>query len=123
MTDVEILGGSPRFSIEHISDVVAGACARAGARCAILYGSYARGTADAFSDVDLLIVHETSRPFLERFRDFIGLLDALPGTELLVYTPLELEAMRRRGGLVGRAIEEGLILYGSLHQAGDPGQP
>lgn len=85
---------------------------RAGAQRAVLFGSYARGTADAASDLDLLIVCETERAFLERFRLFPEILEAFPGAELLVYTPSELEAMRARGGFVAQVEREGLVLYG-----------
>lgn len=36
----------------------------------IIFGSVARGEADQWSDLDLVIVADTSRPFLERYRDF-----------------------------------------------------
>lgn len=111
MSDVAILGGSPRFSIDEIRRVVAGACARLGAERAVLFGSYARGEADAYSDVDLLIVCETPLPFLERFRLMGDVLRALPGCEMLVYTPAELREMQRRGGVVARALAEGLVLH------------
>ena len=111
MHDVQILKGGARFSVEGIRRVVASACERVGAERAILFGSYARGTADAWSDVDLLIVCATREPFLERFRLFPEILEALPGCELLVYTPAEIEERRARGGVVGRAVEEGILLH------------
>jgi len=42
------------------------------ARKVIVFGSVARGDADAFSDLDLIIVADTTRPFFERFKDFVG---------------------------------------------------
>lgn len=45
------------------------------ARKAIVFGSVARGEADEWSDLDLVIVADTARPFLERYRDFEGLYD------------------------------------------------
>ena len=37
------------------------------ARKVIAFGSVARGDADAWSDLDLIIVAHTARPFFERF--------------------------------------------------------
>lgn len=121
MGEVEIVSGPPRFSSGEIRRVVADACRRAGARRALLFGSYARGTADSASDLDLLIVCETERPFLERFRLFREILDAFPGAELVVYTPSELEAMRARGGFVEQVEREGIVLYDAARpSAPDP---
>ena len=61
MSDVEILGGPPRFTLDAIRRVVTTACRRAGAERAVLFGSYARGDADAYSDVDLLIGRASCR--------------------------------------------------------------
>jgi predicted nucleotidyltransferase len=111
LADVEIVSGGPRFALEEIRRVVASACARSAAERAILFGSYGRGSADVLSDVDLLIVCPTALPFVERYRLFGDILDAFPGTDLLVYTPEELEEMRARSGFVERAEREGIALY------------
>jgi HEPN domain-containing protein/predicted nucleotidyltransferase len=113
MSDVEILSGPPRFAVEDVRRVVARACRREGARRAILFGSYARGDADAYSDVDLLIVCETPRPWLERHRVFADVLDAFPGSDLLIYTPAELEEVRARSGFIDRVERAGVVLYGA----------
>lgn len=111
MSDVEILSGPPRFAVDVVRRLVAQACRREGARRAILFGSYARGEADAWSDLDLLIVWETPLPWLERHRAFADVLGAFPGSDLLVYTPAELEEVRARSGFIERAEREGFVLY------------
>lgn len=111
MTEVVIVGGPPRFALEEIQRVVARACEREGARRALLFGSYARGEADALSDVDLLIECESDLPFVERFVRFRDVLQALPGADILVYTPAELAEVRQRSGFVERAEREGIVLY------------
>lgn len=110
MDDVLVLKEAPRFSPEEIRRAAVAGCRRAGACLAVLFGSYARGTADAWSDVDLLFVLETDEPFLERWRLLEDVVRALPGCELLVYTPEELEGMRGRG-VVARALAEGVTLF------------
>jgi predicted nucleotidyltransferase len=112
VSSVEILSGPPRFSIDHVRQVVARACERENATLAILFGSYARGSADASSDLDLMLVWETALPFLDRYRAFIDILDAFPGTDLLIYTPAEFEEMRQRSGFVEQAVREGVVLHG-----------
>jgi predicted nucleotidyltransferase len=82
------------------------------ARKVIVFGSVARGEADAGSDLDLIIVADTARPFFERFKDFSGLYDLWPRLDLLVYTPEELERMAAEGNpLIQQALEEGVVLH------------
>ncbi len=71
----------------------------AGASRAVVFGSWARGEADGFSDLDLVVVMETDRPPLERGLDLARRLDAaLPVVvDLIVYTPVEFAAGRTRG--------------------------
>ena len=110
MPDVEILGGPPRFTQGAIRRVVTAACRRTEAERAVLFGSYARGDADAYSDVDLLIVWPTQRRFFERHELFPDVTAAFPGCDLLVYTPDELAELRERG-VVYEALREGIVLY------------
>ena len=67
------------------------------AKRAIVFGSVARGDADAWSDLDLVVIADTARPFLERHRDFGGLWDVWPRLDLLVYTPEEFARMQAEG--------------------------
>jgi predicted nucleotidyltransferase len=113
MSDVEILSGPPRFAFDAIHRAVAAACRRTGARRAVLFGSYAAGTADAYSDLDLLIVCPTELGFFERSTLFRDLIDSFPGCDLLVYTPAEFEQLRERAGVVGEALRTGIVLYES----------
>ncbi len=110
MSDVEILGGPPRFMLGAIRRVVTTACQRVGAERALLFGSYARGDADAYSDVDLLIVWPTAHSCFERRACFDDIMTAFPGCDLLVYTPAEFEQLRERG-VVYQALKEGIALY------------
>ena len=71
----------------------------AGVRRAIVFGSWARGEADGFSDLDLAVVMSTDLPRVERGRVLTERLEAaLPTTvDLLVYTPEEFEAGAEAG--------------------------
>jgi predicted nucleotidyltransferase len=82
------------------------------ARKVIVFGSVARGDADAWSDLDLIIVADTARPFFERFKDFAGLYDVCPRLDLLIYTPDEFARMvAEERPLISRALEEGVVLH------------
>ena len=84
----------------------------AGARKAIVFGSVARGDADAGSDLDLIIVADTARPFFERHKDFAGLYDVWPRLDLLVYTPEEFAQMvAEERPLIIEALKEGVVLH------------
>ena len=82
------------------------------ARKAIVFGSVARGEADEWSDLDLVIVADTDRAFLDRFRDFVGIYDVWPRLDLLVYTPEELERMRAEGRpFIEHVLAEGVVIH------------
>lgn len=69
----------------------------------IVFGSYARGDYDQYSDLDIIIVCNTKLPFVERFREFHQLF------ELLVYTPQEFEGMvERENPFIMQALEYGI---------------
>ena len=81
----------------------------AGARRALLFGSVARGEADEWSDLDLIVIADTDRTFFERFRDFGGLYEVWPRLDLLVYTSAEFEHMvDEENPFLLRALEEGV---------------
>jgi uncharacterized protein len=82
------------------------------ARKAIVFGSVARGQADEWSDLDLVIVADTDRPFLERYRDFEGIYDVWRRLDLLIYTPDEFAEMRRQGRPFIEHVErEGVVIH------------
>lgn len=60
---------------------------------AYIFGSLARGEIHPGSDLDLIVIKETKRPFLERAREFDDLWEIFPRLDLLVYTPAEFAAL------------------------------
>lgn len=54
-----------------------------------LIGSHATGTATDQSDVDLILVCRTVRPWSERWEEFADLFERFPELDLLIYTPGE----------------------------------
>ncbi len=78
----------------------------------ILFGSVSRGDFHEDSDVDLLIVKQTERRFIERISDVLSLIDVNIPVEPLVYTPdeiIRLQAEKR--DFILTILEEGKIVY------------
>jgi predicted nucleotidyltransferase len=81
----------------------------------ILFGSYAHGQPDEDSDIDLLIIKETSERFLDRLltvrRLTRGTRRGIP-FEPLVFTPQEIEErLRKQDQFIQEIIERGQVLY------------
>ena len=78
-----------------------------------LFGSWARGEEDELSDIDLVVIKQTSTPFLERLREVSTLLPAeVGGVDILVYTPDEFAAMQQDGNAFAEMItEEARLIY------------
>jgi predicted nucleotidyltransferase len=83
-----------------------------GARLAVLFGSHARGTADARSDVDLIIVDDQPLRYLDRISKYFDEIRTTLHQEvdIFVYTSEEFHRMRE-GRFVGKALEEGRVIY------------
>ena len=101
------------LTLKEITDALGPVLEAGGAHRAVLFGSYARGGADEHSDVDLVIIKETQRPFLDRYGEFEGLSRLLDkGMDVLVYTPGEFAAMKDRGNpFISKVMEDGVVIY------------
>lgn len=111
MGDVVVIeGGKPRRDLRELERLLAPPLRTGGAVRALVFGSRARGTADAWSDLDLLVVVRNSdKPFVERWTDFAAILDIEPATDLLVYTEQELQVMQAaQNPFVTQALAEGV---------------
>jgi len=77
----------------------------------LVFGSYARGTQDARSDIDILVVHDSERRFFYRHEDFLDLWDLVPlSIDLLSYTPEEWERIKDRL-FFQKILKEGVTIY------------
>lgn len=75
-----------------------------------LVGSYARGRADLFTDLDILVVMDTDLSFIDRLRMLYPLLALPVDLDLLCYTPGELSRMQDRPFIKNLRREE-VVLY------------
>lgn len=75
-----------------------------------LFGSYVRGDADLFTDLDILVVMKTDRGFVDRLTRLYSLLALPVDLDLLCYTPQEFEALKDRPFLK-RILQEEVVLY------------
>ena len=100
-------------TIGQIRESLAPLIERAGARKAVVFGSYARGNADRYSDLDIIIVHNTDKGFFDRASDFREVRSAWPRSlDMLIYTPDELDEMiSQRRPFIEIALEEGVVIY------------
>lgn len=106
---VAVFNEPSRWSLASLARLAAEPLSAAGAKRAVAFGSYARGVADAWSDLDLVVVIETDLPRLERGRLLDELYDALPvSLDLLVFTPSEFE----------RGVQAGLDVFAAIAAEG-----
>ncbi len=59
-----------------------------------LFGSYASGRADLFTDLDILVVMNTDKPFPDRLTSLYSLLALPVDMDILCYTPEEFGRMK-----------------------------
>lgn len=78
----------------------------------ILFGSCARGDINENSDIDLIIIKDTKRKFLNRIEDVLKLFDPSLHIEPIIYTPSEIKTMKqRKNDFILTALKEGKTIY------------
>ena len=82
---------------------------------ALLFESYTRGTETEHSDLDVIFVEETDKPFLKRLDPYFSPLSDLMngGVDVFVYTPDEFIKMQK-GFFIQRAMKEGVVIPADL---------
>lgn len=78
----------------------------------MVFGSYAKGTATAKSDLDLLVIKETDVPREHRADDLKPLLYRFIHVDLLVYTSEEVEEIAKEElSLMRSILKTGKVVY------------
>jgi uncharacterized protein len=79
----------------------------------ILFGSYARGTADPDSDIDLLVVASFEGSGFRHSLEILNRLDIRLPVDLLAYRPEDVRRRYAEGDpLIREALDHGKVLYG-----------
>ena len=104
----------PDLSVADIKERLSPYFERLGIEKALVFGSFARGTATRRSDIDLIIVMETEKRFFERYDQVAEFESLFAGfhVDTLVYTPEELESISHRP-FIQSALQDGIVIYGS----------
>ena len=95
---------------QAIEDIVVALSRRDAVERAILFGSYAEGRRDLFTDLDILVVMRSPQDFVTRTAEMYQYLTCPVDLDLLVYTPEELTRHGGRG-FIRQALEKGTVIY------------
>jgi len=110
MRGVEQREAYTRLLEEALQDLVSKLSQLEGVRRISLFGSYARGRRDLFTDLDVLVIMETPLSFLERLRMLYQRVSVPVDLDLLCYTPEEFVALKERP-FFKRLLDEEVVLY------------
>lgn len=77
----------------------------------VLFGSMARSDHDEASDIDLIIVYETDKRFLDRLEELYMSWNIPKAVDILAYTPSEYESMAAESGFLQKVLSEGQVIY------------
>lgn len=103
-----------KYEINKIKKAIRSLAIKNNAELALIFGSYARGTNTRHSDLDVIFVEETEKPFLKRLDPYFNPLSEMMrgGVDVFVYTPHEFE--RIKGNFfIKRAMKEGIVAFES----------
>ena len=75
-----------------------------------IFGSYNKRQPDLFTDLDILIIMKTEKPFLERLKEVYSLLSLPVDADILCYTPEEFKKIKRRR-FFKKILEDEVVLY------------
>jgi predicted nucleotidyltransferase len=99
----------PAITAETLQEVMRRILAAGSPRRIVLFGSQARGEAGPGSDLDVLIVEDSSLPRYKRAARYLrALVGIFPAKDVLVWTPQEIEAWSEvPNAFVTTALREG----------------
>jgi len=116
LIDVPTIDIRVRISDEVIMRLVHQIVERFNPKKIILFGSYANGTFRAESDIDLLVIMDTSLKEIKQAQQIRQFLNPLFGMDLVVHTPTNLARRIELGDLfLQEVMNKGKILYESTH--------
>jgi len=81
-----------------------------GAHKIILFGSAAREELGLMSDIDLIVIIESNKDFVERLAYFYQEIQPMDA-DLLIYTPLEFIRMVEENLFIQHVVKQGKIIF------------
>ena len=103
----------PEVTEELLRDIVARMLRAGNPKKIVLFGSRARGEARPDSDIDLLVIEESTLPRFRRSGAYRrALLGLFPAKDILVWTPEEVEEWSQvPNAFITTALREGRVLH------------
>ena len=77
----------------------------------IIFGSIAREDSDKTSDVDLIVVYHTDKPFMDRLKELYMSWHIPRAVDILAYTPGEFDKMLEESFFVQDVVKDGEVIY------------
>ncbi len=77
----------------------------------LLFGSLAQGRVHEYSDIDLIVIKETDKPFFDRIWEVLRLLKSTEALDILVYTPEEWQEIQTRLFFEKEVLPKSKVLY------------
>ena len=78
----------------------------------ILFGSWRKDEEDKYSDVDIIVIYETKKRFLDRLEELYLMWDIPSAFDILAYTPEEFDKMlKEKNPFIETINKEGEIIY------------
>lgn len=96
--------------LDRISDIIIN---KYSPKKIILFGSLAHGKVHRWSDIDLVIIKDTKRRFLDRIGDVLFMTYPRVGTNIIVYTPKEVGDFIKEDNyfFTDEILNKGKVLY------------
>lgn len=97
---------------QEMEQVVRTLASEYGAERILLFGSRATGRGSQDSDVDLVVIKNTSLPFFDRLKEVAGVCRWHHAFDVLVYTPEEFAEMSENNSFIrDQVLRKGKLLY------------
>jgi len=77
----------------------------------IMFGSHARDDWDEESDIDIIVVYQTEKKFMDRLEELYMKWNLTKTVDILAYTPDEFKDMMKDNFFLKQAVKEGIIIY------------